>query len=442
MADTIAEKTRLVEWVASLAKKDGADEVSVDIDNRREIEVEYRDGQLDKLKDSKQNSLTLGIYAGSRYSSSSTNDLRRETLPDFIKNAIAETQYLGEDEFRSLPDPEYYPKETPGDLNINDPQYESITSEQRVDLSRKIEEAALFQSDQIISVTSSYGDTYYETVKLNSNGFSGSSKGTYYQMGASATVRDPAGGRPQDYCRVTVRHFDSLLNPEAVGKEAVERALAKVGQAKIDSGRYPVLVENRVAGMPVRRLFNPMGARAIQQKQSCLQGKLNEKIASANLTLTDDPLMPGGMDSRYYDDEGLALHKRTLIEKGVLKTYLIDNYYGRKLEMKPNTGGTCNLTFAQGRRSLDDMISRMKMGVLINGFIGGNMNPVTGDFSFGITGILIRDGKRAKPINEMNVSGNILDFWQLLDETGNDPYPYSSIMSPTLRFRDIQLSGV
>ena len=442
MADTIAEKTRLAEWVASLAKKDGADEVSVDINNSREIEVEYRDGQLDKLKESKQNSLTLGIYAGSRYSSSSTNDLRRETVPDFIKNAIAETQYLGVDEFRSLPDPEYYPKETPGDLNINDPQYESITSEQRVGLSRKIEEAALSLSDQIISVTSSYGDTYYETVKLHSNGFSGSSKGTYYQMGASATVRDPDGGRPEDYCSVTVRHFDSLLNPEDVGKEAVERALAKVGQTKIDSGRYAALIENRVAGMVLRRLLSPMGARAIQQKQSCLQGKLNEKIASASLTLTDDPLMPGGMNSRYYDSEGLALQKRTLIEKGVLKTYLVDNYYGRKLEIKPNTGSTSNLTFAQGSRSLEAMIKRMKMGILINGFIGGNMNPVTGDFSFGIIGILIRDGKRAKPINEMNISGNILDFWKLLDETGNDPYTYSSILSPTLRFRDIQLSGV
>jgi PmbA protein len=442
MADTIAEKTRLAEWVASLAKKDGADEVSVDINNSREIEVEYRDGQLDKLKESKQNSLTLGIYAGSRYSSSSTNDLRRESLPDFIKNVITETQYLGEDEFRSLPDPEYYPKETPGDLNINDPQYESVTSEQRVDLSRKIEESALTLSDQIISVTSAYGDTYYETVKLHSNGFSGSSKGTYFQMGASATVKDPDGGRPGDYCYVTVRHFDSLLNPEAVGKEAVERALAKVGQTKIGSGRYPVLLENRIAGNLVRRLLGPLSARSIQQKQSCLQGKLNEKIASSLLTLTDDPMMPGGLNSRYYDSEGLALQKRPLIEKGVLKTYLVDNYYGRKLEMKPNTGSTSNLTFALGKRSRDDMVKRIKKGVLINGFIGGNMNPVTGDFSFGITGILISGGKLAKPVNEMNISGNILDFWKLLHETGNDPYQYSSIQSPTLRFGDVQLSGV
>ncbi len=268
MADTIAEKTRLAEWVASLAKKDGADEVSVDINNRRDIDVEYRDGQLDKLKESKQNSLTLGVYSGNRYSSSSTNDLRRETLPDFIKNAIAETQYLGADQFRALPDPEYYPKETPGDLNVNDPGYEEITSEQRIDLSRKIEQSALSISDQIISVTSSYGDVYFEEVKLHSNGFSGSAKGTYFQMGASATVKDPDGGRPEDYCYLTVRHFKDLLDPEAIGKEAVERALAKVGQAKIASGRYPVLLENRVAGSLVARLLGPMSARAIQQKHS------------------------------------------------------------------------------------------------------------------------------------------------------------------------------
>ncbi len=442
MADTIAEKTRLAEWVAAEAKKAGADEVSVDINNRRDIDVEYRDGQLDKLKESKQNSLTLGIYAGSRYSSSSTNDLRRETLPDFIKNAIAETQYLGQDEFRSLPDPEFYPKETPGDLNVNDPGYEAVTSEQRIEISRSIEQSALAQSDQIISVTSSYGDVYFEEVKLHSNGFSGSAKGTYFQMGASATVKDAGGGRPEDYCYVTTRHFRDLLDPESVGKEAVERALAKVGQSKIESGRYPVLLENRVAGRMVARLLGPMSARAIQQKQSCLQDKINEKVASSFLTITDDPLMPGGIDSRYYDGEGLAVDKRVIIEKGVLKTYLVDNYYGRKLDMKPNSGSTSNLTFALGKRSLDDMVKRIRKGVLINGFIGGNMNPVTGDFSFGITGILISGGKLDKPVNEMNVSGNILDFWKKLDETGNDPYQYSSIQSPTMRFRDVELSGV
>ena len=441
MADTIAEKTRLAEWVAAEAKKAGAEEVSVDILNRRDIDVEYREGQLDKLKEAKQNSLTLGVYAGNRYSSSTTNDLRRETLPAFIKNAIAETQYLGEDEFRSLPDPELYPSETPGDLDVNDPDYASVTSEQRVELAEKIEQAALGMSDQIISVTSSYGDVYFESVKLLSNGFSGSSTGTYFQMGASATVKDPEGGRPEDYCYVTVRHFKDLLDPEAVGKEAVDRALGKVGQEKIATGQYPVLIENRVAGLMVRRLLGPMTARAIQQKQSCLQDMLNQKIASSYLTLTDDPFLPGGIGSGYYDGEGLAIKKRVLIEKGVLKTYLVDNYYGKKLGMEPNTGETFNLTFDLGRRSLEDMVKRVNKGVLINGFIGGNMNAVTGDFSFGITGVLLRNGKRDKPVNEMNITGNITDFWKKLVETGNDPYKYSTIMSPTLRFNNVHLSG-
>lgn len=442
MADTIAEKTRLAEWVAALAKQSGAEEVSVDISNSREIEIEYRDGRLDKLKESKQNSLDLGIYLGNRYSNSSTNDLRRETLPVFIENAITETRYLREDEFRSLPDPELYPRETPGDLQIDDADYQTVTSEERIELARRIEEAARKESDRLISVTSSYGDTSYETVKLHSNGFSGFSKGTYFQMGASATVTDPGGGRPEDYCYVVVRRFEDLLDPEAVGREAVERALTKVGQDKIATGRYPILIENRTAGMLISRLLQTMTARAIQQKQSPLLDKIDKKIASSALTLVDDPFLPGGIGSRYYDGEGLALQKRTLIDKGVLRSYLVDNYYGRKMGMVPNSGGTSNLTFVPGRRSLEGMISRMDRGVLIKGFIGGNMNPVTGDFSFGITGIEISDRKLGRPINEMNVSGNLLEFWSSLEEVGNDPYRYSSIMSPTLRFSNIQLSGV
>ena len=109
--------------------------------------------------------------------------------------------------------------------------------------------------------------------------------------------------------------------------------------------------------------------------------------------------------------------------------------------MEPNTGETFNLAFDLGSRSLDDMIRRMNKGVLINGFIGGNMNAVTGDFSFGITGVLVQNGEREKPVNEMNITGNIIDFWKSLVETGNDPYQYSTIMSATLRFNSIHLSG-
>jgi PmbA protein len=169
---------------------------------------------------------------------------------------------------------------------------------------------------------------------------------------------------------------------------------------------------------------------------------LGEKVFSDKLTVVDDPFVKGALASRLYDDDGLPCRKRTIIEKGVLKEYLIGWYYSRKLGTEPTGSEITNITFELGTRSLDEMVKEMKKGILVTGFIGGNSNDTTGDFSFGITGIYVENGKPVKPVNEMNVSGNLLQFWSSLVETGNDPYTYSSLQRPSMYFKDIQFSGV
>ena len=151
---------------------------------------------------------------------------------------------------------------------------------------------------------------------------------------------------------------------------------------------------------------------------------------------------PAARYYRYYDDEGLAAKKRVIIDKGVLKEYFVDSYYGKKLGMEPNSGSSSNLVFGTGSRSLTEMTKDIQRGILITGFIGGNSNGTTGDFSFGIVGQLIENGKQVQAINEMNVSENSKEFWNKLVETGNDPYPYSAWRRPSMLFEDIQLSGL
>ncbi len=146
--------------------------------------------------------------------------------------------------------------------------------------------------------------------------------------------------------------------------------------------------------------------------------------------------------SRLFDDEGLAAVKRPIIEKGVLKSYFIDNYYGRKLGMKPTSGSISNVVFNTGSRNLDEIIGSLKKGVLITGFIGGNCNGSTGDFSYGIEGFFIQDGKKVHPVNEMNITGNMNQFWFSLAEVGNDVNENSSIKIPSLMFENVDLSGI
>jgi len=436
------DRLNLAQWVMKMAKKYGADESAVSLTNRREVEIEYRNKQLDKVQESVQNSLNLSIYVDQKYSGHSTNDLRKESLESFIDEAVRSTRYLSKDEFRVLPDPSLYPKKTDRDLKILDRSYDQVDSQKRVKLAADIEAAAMATSDKIISTTSGYSDTIASSVKVHSNGFQGETTATQFWMGAEVTVDDGQGGRPEDWFYAGTRYIQDLPSPDEIGAWAAKRALRKIGQDKIESGKYTMLVENRSGSRLLGMMRFPMTARALQQKQSFLDGKLGQKIGSEKLTVIDEPFLEKGLASRYYDGEGIASNRRVLIDKGVFKTYLIDNYYGRKLGMTPNSGSTSNILLEYGDKSQDELIKDVDKGILIIGFIGGNSNSTTGDFSFGIMGLLVEKGQIVKPVNEMNISGNAMELWNKLVAVGNDPYPYSSQRLPTLMFEDINFSGI
>jgi PmbA protein len=435
------ERLELARWAMDYALKHGVDQTSVGIFNQREVSIEYRDKRLEELKESTQNSLIIDIYADQKYSSHSTNDLRRDSLEKFMDEAIAATKYLSKDEYRSLADPKYYPKGKESDIQIYDPAYQSVDSQKRVKVAEEIEAVAMGQSDDIISVSSWYEDTYTQTCRVNSNGFEGEAEGTTFGAGAEVTVRDGDKGRPADYFWASTRFFKDLPTTEEMGKWAVERAVRKIGQQKLDSGKYDMVLENRNGGRFLGLFGYAYTAQAIQQKSSFLDGKLGERIASDLFTVIDDPTLKKGLSSRHYDGDGIAAMRRVIIDKGVLKQYFIDDYYGKKLGWEPNGGQTSNVVFAYGDKSQDELVKGVEKGILVTGFIGGNANPVTGDFSIGIVGQLIEKGKLVHAVNEMNIAGNASEVYNQLVAMGNDPYPYSSTRTPTMYFEGITFSG-
>jgi PmbA protein len=435
------ERLELARWAMNYALKHGADQASVSIFNQREVSIEYRDKRLEELKESTQNSLNIDIYADQKYSSHSTNDLRKGSLEKFMSEAIAATKYLSKDEYRSLTDPKYYPKGGRADIDIYDAAYHKVDSAKRVKMAEEIEEVAMGESDQIISVSSWYEDTYTQTCRVNSNGFEGEAEGTRFGAGAEVTVRDGDKGRPADYFWASTRFFKDLPTTEELGKWSVERAVRKIGQRKLDSGQYDMVLENRNGGRFLGLFGYAFTAQALQQKSSFLDGKLGEKIGSDLFTVIDDPTLKKGLSSRHYDGDGIAAKKRVIIDKGVLKQYFVDNYYGKKLGWEPNGGQTSNIVFAYGDKSKEDIIKGVEKGILVTGFIGGNSNPVTGDYSIGIVGQLIENGKLIHAVNEMNIAGNANELYNQLVAMGNDPYPYSSNRTPTMHFTDITFSG-
>lgn len=438
---TESERLELAHWVAGLSKRAGADEAAVNIAFRRGVEITHRDRRLDTLSETTRNALTLDVYLDGRYSSHSTNDLRRDELSGFVENAVAMTRYLARDPDRSITDAKYYEGMVQKDLNTYDVEFERIDPEERVDFARELEEAALSASDRVVTCDGNYSDSTSASVKVHSNGFEGERRSTGFQAYASVTMRGEGEELIDDYHAGGGIFRRDLPTPQEIGRGAVERTWRKNGQAKIASGVYDMLVENRVMGRLVGAMIACITGQRIYRKNSFLLDKIDQQIAAELLTVTDEPLLEAGLGSRLYDDDGIPSRSRVIIGRGVLKTFLIDHFWSRKLKVEPTTGSPSNMLYSYGDRSLEEMIKHLERGILVTGFIGGNYNPTTGDFSYGVMGELIENGRVVQPINEMNVSGNYRDLWMNLAELGNDAYMLSANRCPSMLFRGVQFAG-
>lgn len=434
------EKYALADEVVEHALKSGAEQVSVSVFDNRSTEIEIRDQLIDSLKESNQANLSISIYVDKKYSSHSTNRMKREELYRFVEEAIASTRFLAADEYRSLPDPELYYKEGGPSLDIFDGSIDTVDAKTKIDLARKVMEEAYGKDERILSVSSYYYDSISGGIMVTSNGFRGSSANTGIQLLAEVSVKSNTG-RPNAYWYESQIFFDRLKK-EGIGSKALERALRKSDPKKINSGLYEVIVENRVAANLLSPLYDSLTGSSLYQKQSFLIGKQGLPVASEVFTAIDDPHIPSAPGSRLFDNEGMKSVKRPIFEKGILKDYYIDTYYGKKLGMKPTSGSSSNVVFETGTRKPEEMVASMKKGVLITGFIGGNCNGSTGDFSYGIEGFYIENGSILHPINEMNIAGNMTQFWFNLKEMGNDIREDDSIRIPSLRFEGVQLSGI
>lgn len=426
-----------------LARKKGASDAVASAHRTREVELGFRDGRVEKTSEATTRALSMALYVDGRYSAVSTSDLRPEALSSFLDESIAMARTLAKDPYRALPDPALYAGRATVDLRIFDPKHESVTPDVRIRMAREMEQAAraVKGAESIISVTTGASDSHVQRARFSSNGFEGEIEHTSFWLSADVTVKDPDGRKPEEWWSAGARAFADLPSPADIGRTAAERALATIGSKKTESAVLPLVIENRSAGRLISALLGPLGGRALQQKQSFLEGKLGTAIAAKLLTITDDPHLPGGFGSRLWDSDGIASKRLPIIENGVLKAYFVDDYYGRKLKMAPTTASASNLVFALGKKDLAALLADVKEGVLVTGFLGGNSNATTGDYSFGIQGFRIRGGKKAEPVSETNIAGNQRDLWKKLAAVGSDPWRFSSTRAPTLVFEGVQLAG-
>jgi PmbA protein len=256
----------------------------------------------------------------------------------------------------------------------------------------------------------------------------------------------------RDYWFTIARNYKGLEDPDTVGRKAAQRALRRLGAVKVETQRVPVIFEPRTARSLLGNIFEAVEGRSIYRKASFLAGKLGEKIADERITLIDDGTIPGLFGSSPFDDEGVPTRRTPVIEKGVLKNYLLNAYTARKLDMKTtgnasrgitgNAGiGHGNFFIEAGTRTPDEMIRGIKNGFLVTELIGSGVNIVTGDYSRGAVGLWIRDGELAFPVSEVTVAGTLQEMLNGIGEIGNDLEFLSSVSAPTIMIGEMTVGG-
>jgi PmbA protein len=272
-------------------------------------------------------------------------------------------------------------------------------------------------------------------------------------MSVSPIATDPETGAMQrDSWYDVQRKFAKLDSPEAVGLEAARRTVRKLGARKVATQRVPVVLDSEMAGSLMGNLCSAVSGYSLYKGASFLAGQLDKPLAPEYVTVYDDGRVVGGLGSRPFDGEGLPTRKTTVVERGVLKSYLLDTYSGRKLGLastgnasrsvgeNPSVGPT-NFYLAPGTKTSRDIIKTVKQGLYVTDLIGFGINMVTGDYSRGASGFWIEGGELAYPVEEITIAGNLKDMFAGIEMIGSDLVFRGRIASPTVKIAEMMVAG-
>lgn len=431
----------LAQWAMEFALKNGCQASRITLYNGSSSSFEIRDMKIDRLQQSSEYSMVIQLFVDGRYGSYSTNRLDKKEIEKFIKDGIATTRFLAEDKARTLPDASLYYKGGGDDLQLLDPDFEKVQPDEKVALAMAVCDEMMGKDKRIISTSSSYSDDKSFKYMIASNGFEGEASRSSFALVGNISIRGEGDARPESYWYDSALYYNELIK-KGIGEKALERVLRKLGQRKVASGKYSMIVDNMNSAQLLSPVIDAIYGSSIQQKNSFLIDKLDQKVFNDKMTLIDEPHMAKSSGARYFDNEGVATRKMPVFENGLLKTYFIDTYSANKMGVKQTISSPSILTMNGSDKNLEALVASVNKGILVTGFNGGNCNSTTGDFSYGIEGFLVLNGKIDKPISEMNVTGNMLKLWSNLEEIGNDPRKSSSWRIPSLLFKDVDFSGL
>jgi PmbA protein len=412
----------LLNDVVAAALAAGADAAEAVGAERRALSITVRNGELEEVEREESRDLGLRVFIGKRQASVSGSDISAEARAKLVARVVAMARLAPEDPYASLADPDRLARGPLAELDLYDP---AEPQPEALEATARIAEAA---ARAVPRVTNSDGGSASWSAGqwriVTSGGFSGLHRASSFSLGASAIAGD-ADGMETGYDGRAVRWQSDLPDPAAIGAEAGTRAAGRLGARKIASTTAPVIFENRLAASLLSPLVGAVSGPSIARGTSFLKDKLGQSIFAKGISVTDDPHRLRGLGSSPFDDEGVANGRISLIDDGVLTTWLLNTSSARQLGLAttghasrglagPPGVSPSNLTLEPGTRTQAQLMADAGAGLLVTSMFGPSLNGNTGDWSVGCSGFWFEGGEIAYPVNEITVAGNLIDIYARL----------------------------
>ena len=418
----------MVEDVLRMAHALGATDAAAEVSEGTGLSVSVRKGDLENVERNRDKSLGVSVYCGQRRGHASTSDFSPEALRQTVRAAWDIARFTAEDPAAGLPDEAdlVTPQEAGRDLDLFHPW--AIEAQGAAELARRCEQAA-FDTDR--RITNSEGAAVSAQQSHfwagNTRGF----RGGYASSRHSISVA-PIAGRGQSMQRdawySSMRDAGDLAAPEAVGRYAAQRALARLHAHRVPTCEVPVLFEAPAAAGLLGAFVQAISGGALYRKASFLVDSLGQQILPHHVDVREDPHLPKGKGSAMFDDEGVLTSARDIVNGGVVQGYFLSSYSARKLGMRTtgHAGGSHNLSMTSRLTTpgdtLDGLIARMGRGLLVTELMGQGVNGVTGDYSRGASGYWVEGGRIVHPVEEITIAGNLRGMLADIAAIGADVY--------------------
>lgn len=438
-----AESARLADLAADVldrCRTGGATEAEVGLSIDTGLEVNVRMGEVETIAHTRDRGLSVTVYVGRRKGSASTADLAPASIAATVGHALAIARHTGEDPAAGLADPARYPTEFP-DLDLDHPW--PVTAEAAIDLALAAEAAGRAVDRRIVNSDGAGVSTGRSvSVQANSAGFLGVECGTRHSLSCSLIAADDEGMQ-RDYWYSTARAATDLEDPEAIGRRAAERALARLSARKLGTRECPVLYVPEVARSLVGHLVGAVSGGALYRKASFLLDHAGRTIFPTWFSIREEPHLRRGQGSSVFDADGVATAASDLVRDGVLVRYVLGTYSARKLGLAStgNAGGIHNLVVEPGDRGFADLLRDMGTGLVVTELMGQGVNPVTGDYSRGAAGFWVERGEIVHPVEEITIAGNLREMYARIAAVGNDVDRRGSILTGSILVERMTVAG-